>query len=84
MKNQNYGGVRMDSQNKTLRVYQRNVLISFLCVAVCIGIDIRNFIQNRSITFTWQLAVSIIVYILLILMGIRSIKKIREIKRKQD
>lgn len=74
----------MESQNKTLRVYQRNVLISFLCVAVCISIDIRNYIQNGNITFTWQLAVSIIVYILLIHMGIRSIKRIHEIRQKQD
>jgi hypothetical protein len=67
-----------ESKEKERRVYMRNALVCFACTAVCIAIDIRNFINAGHFYFTWGLALSCVIYLLFILMGIRAIKKWKE------
>lgn len=70
----------MDSNEKQRRLYVRNALICFACTASCIGIDIRNFIQAGQFYFNWNIGLSFALYIVLIFLGIRSIKKARKMK----
>ena len=48
----------MDFEAREKRKYIRNALLSFVCTAVCIGIDIRSFWRHGGFYMTWQLAVS--------------------------
>lgn len=50
----------MDFEAREKRKYIRNALLSFVCTAVCIGIDIRSFWRHGGFYMTWQLAVSFV------------------------
>lgn len=65
----------MNSRKRERRSYIRSAVLSFGCTAVCIGIDIYNFIRAGRIYVDWKIAVSVVIYILLIFLGIRAIKK---------
>lgn len=69
----------MDANEKQRRLYIRNALICFACTAVCISIDIRTFIQEGHFSLNWNTGLSFALYIVLILMGVRAIKKYREL-----
>ena len=45
-------------------------------------IDIRSFWRHGGFYMTWQLAVSFVLYVILIFMGIRAVKKARELSKK--
>jgi hypothetical protein len=62
------------------RIYIRSAVICFACTAVCIGIDIRNFIYAGHFYFNWNIGISIVIYILLILCGIRALRKAKTAK----
>lgn len=70
----------MDSNTKQKRTYVRSALICFACTAVCIGIDIRNFIRAGHLYFNFEIGVSIIMYAMLIFMGVRAIRKSKEVQ----
>lgn len=70
----------MDSREKLRRVYIRNAILSFVCTFVCIIIDIRAIVVQHESILTWKMGVSVLLYILLIIMGTRAIKKIKELK----
>ena len=72
----------MDFEAREKRKYIRNALLSFVCTAVCIGIDIRSFWRHGGFYMTWQLAVSFVLYVILNFMGIRAVKKARELSKK--
>lgn len=76
----------MNSAEKQKRVYIRNALLSFICTAICIFIDIRNFVSAGHIFFNWKLGVSYLLYIALIFMGIRAVIMARRLgkEEKQD
>lgn len=67
----------MDSDTKQRRIYIRNAVICFLCTAICIGIDIRNFIKAGHLYFNIEIGISCLLYALLIYMGIRAVRKLR-------
>lgn len=68
----------MNASDKQRRSYYRSAMICFICTAVCIGIDIRDFWYAGQIYFTWKTGVSFALYVLLILMGIRALHKARK------
>ncbi len=72
----------MDSREREKRAYIRNAMVSFICVIVCLSVDIRSFIRVGRVYFTWHLGVSYILYALLIFMGIRAVKKARSIGKE--
>lgn len=59
----------MDFEAREKRKYIRNALLSFVCTAVCIGIDIRSFWRHGGFYMTWQLAVSFVLYVIFDLYG---------------
>ena len=67
----------MDSETKQRRVYIRSAVVCFLCTAVCIGIDVRNFIRAGHLYLNLQIGISCLLYALLIFMGIRALRKAR-------
>lgn len=67
----------MDSDTKQRRIYVRNAMICFLCTAICIVIDIRNFIKAGHLYFNLEIGISCLLYALLIYMGIRAVRKLR-------
>ena len=73
----------MNSRERQRRVYIRNAMLSFICVAVCLVIDIRSFVLRGGIYFTWQLGISYVLYVLLVFLGIRAVKKAREYKKEE-
>lgn len=73
----------MNSNEKQKRMYIRNALLSFICTAVCLVIDIRGFVLAGHLYFNWRLGVSYLLYIVLIAMGIRAVKKARELGREE-
>lgn len=62
-------------------MYIRNALVCFACTAVCISIDIRNFIQAGHFYINWNIGLSFALYIVLIFMGIRAVKKAKELSK---
>lgn len=73
----------MNSNEKQKRMYIRNAILSFVCTAVCIAIDIRGFLAAGHLYFNWKLGVSYVLYIALIAMGIRAVKKARQLSREE-
>ena len=72
----------MDSKTQQHRTYIRNALICFVCTAVCIVIDVRHYIAMGKFYINWQLGLSFLAYILLILWGIRNFIKARNLKKE--
>lgn len=73
----------MNSREKQKRIYIRNALLSFICTAVCIGIDIRSFVLAGRVFFNWKLGVSYVLYIILIAMGIRAVIKAKQLNAEE-
>ncbi len=73
----------MNSKERQKHIYIRNALLSFLCTAVCIGIDIRSFVLAGRIFFNWKLGLSYVLYIILICMGIRAVMKAKQLKEEE-
>lgn len=74
----------MNSRDKQRHLYIRNAALSFGCTAVCIGVDIRNFIMAGHFYLNWNIGISIVIYVVLIMLGIRAVKKIRELKKEGE
>ena len=74
----------MDSKTQLQRTYTRNSLVCFVCTAVCIIIDVRHFISVGKFYFSWQLGLSFVAYILLIIWGIRNFIKARNLKKESS
>lgn len=55
--------------------YYRTALVCFVCIAACLFFDIRKFILAGHIIFDWELVISLLLYVLLLLLGIRAIRK---------
>lgn len=73
----------MNWNEKQKRIYIRNALLSFICTAVCIGIDIRSFVLAGRVFFNWKLGVSYVLYIILIAMGIRAVIKAKQLNAEE-
>lgn len=72
----------MNANEKQRRIYTRNALVCFACTAVCIAIDIQNFMRV-GFYFNWNIGLSFALYIVLIILGIRAVKKSRELKKAE-
>lgn len=65
-------------------LYHRNALICFICVGVCLAFDLQKYIRAGHFYWDWSIALSVVLYALLIFLGVRSLKKARRIKEKQE
>ncbi|MCR5690659.1 MAG: hypothetical protein K6G62_00365 [Eubacterium sp.] len=74
----------MDADTRQRRTYIRNAILSFVITGICIGIDIKSFYINGGFYMNWKMAVSFVLYGLLIFMGIRAIKKARDLKKPEE
>lgn len=70
------------SKERETRVYYRNAFVCFACVGVCLFFDIRKYIHLGHFEADSSFFISLILYALLIVMGIFSIRKAR--KRSRD
>lgn len=61
----------MDFEAREKRKYIRNALLSFVCTAVCIGIDIRSFWRHGRFLYDVAAGGTFVLYVILIFMGIR-------------
>ncbi len=55
-------------------IYRRSALICFACVIICLIFDIQKYTQN-GFSFDWNFVLSILLYVILIVLGIRSYRK---------
>lgn len=70
------------SNEREKQSYYRTACVCFICIAACLFFDIRKFISAGHIILDWELGISLILYVLLLFLGIRSIHKGKE-KGKQ-
>ena len=70
------------SKEREARSYQRAAVICFICVAVCLFYDIRRYVLAGRIVFDVEFFISLLLYVVLIFLGIRSVRKGR--KRKME
>ena len=66
------------SKEKETHVYYRNAVVCFVCVAVCLFFDVRKYIHLGYFTVDFEFVISLLLYALLIVMGIFSIRKARK------
>lgn len=71
----------MEARDKIKRMHLRNAFVCIICVIVCIVIDVRRFL-NVGLYINWQLIVSFALYIVLIVLGIRSFFKYLKMKKE--
>ncbi len=72
----------MDSETRQRHMYARNAMICFGVTIACIVIDIKNFISVGHFYFNREMAVSFALYILLVVLGVRALRKLWALKRK--
>lgn len=63
------------SEQRERRSYTRAAMICFACVIICLVFDIQKFYKAGHIIFDLEFFISIIVYVLLVFLGIRSLRK---------
>ena len=69
------------STDREVSTYNRTALICFVCVIACIVFDVQKYTRN-GFSLDWNLALSIALYIILTLLGIRAIRKGRKLKKE--
>lgn len=66
----------MQSPNqREKQTYFRSAAVCFVCVAACIFLDIRKFLSAGHLIIDWEFGISLLLYVVLIFLGIRSIRK---------
>ncbi len=70
----------MNSNDMKRHSYIRNAFVCFICTAVCIAMDVRNFIDAGGFYWDWNIGLSIVLYVVLIGLGIRLIRKSKQQK----
>lgn len=73
----------MEAREKERRVYIRNAVVCFVCTAICIGIDIKNFYTAGGFYVNTNIIVSFVLYILLIFAGIRAVKQAKKCRNEK-
>lgn len=63
------------SNEREIHSYYRTALVCFVCIAACLFFDIRKFILAGHIIFDLELVISLFLYALLLVLGIRSLRK---------
>jgi len=74
----------MDAETRQRRTYIRNAILSFVITGICLGVDIKSFYVNGGFYMNWKMGVSFVLYALLIFMGIRAIKKAKDLKNHEE
>lgn len=69
------------STEREVNTYNRTALICFACVVGCIVFDVQKY-TRYGFSLDWNLALSIALYIILTLLGIRAFRKGRKIKKE--
>ena len=72
------------SNEREVHSYYRTAFVCFLCLAACLFFDIRKYILASRILFDVEFFVSLLLYVLLIFLGIRSIRKGKGRKQPDD
>lgn len=70
------------STERESSMHYRTALVCFVCIALCIYLDVQKYIRAGSFYLDWNFAFSILLYIVLAVLGIRSLRKGK--KRKRD
>lgn len=63
------------SNEREIHSYYRTALVCFVCIAACLFFDIRKFILAGHIIFDLELVISLFLYALLLVLGIRSLRQ---------
>ena len=72
------------SNEREVHSYYRTAFVCFLCLAACLFFDIRKYILAGRILFDVEFFISLLLYVLLVFLGIRSIRKGKRRKQKDD
>ena len=80
-KKQKEGIPMKSSTEREVSTYNRTALICFACVVACIVFDVQKYTRS-GFSLDWNLALSIALYIILTLLGIRAFRKGRKIKKE--
>ena len=70
------------SNDRETDTYTRSALICFVCVGVCLYLDIQKNTKT-GFTFDREFFISLVFYVLLTALGIRSILKGRKLKKDE-
>ena len=70
------------SNDRESATYTRSALICFVCVGICLYFDIQKYVKT-GFTFDREFFISLIFYVLLTALGIRSILKGRKLKKDE-
>ena len=69
------------STEREISTYNRTALICLVCVIACIVFDVQKYTRT-GFSFDWNLVLSILLYVVLILLGIRAFRKGKKIKKE--
>lgn len=72
------------SQEREIHSYNRAAFICFLCIAACLFFDIRTYILAGRIIFDFDFFSSLLLYTVLTILAIRSIRKGKKLKESHE
>ncbi len=57
--------------------YTRAALVCFVCIIACLVLDVKKYIRY-GFSLDWDFALSIVLYLILIFLGVRAFRKGRK------
>lgn len=64
-------------------MYYRTALICFICIVLCVYLDIQKYIRMGTFALNVNFFISLLLYAVLFVLGIHSLRKGKRKKREQ-
>lgn len=71
------------STERESSMHYRTALVCFVCIALCIYLDVQKYIRAGSFYLDWNFALSILLYVVLAFLGIHALRKGKKKGEKQ-
>lgn len=71
------------SAERENRLHYRTALVCFVCIALCIYLDVQKYMRAGSFYLDWSFALSILLYLVLLFLGVRALRKGKKEQEEQ-
>lgn len=72
------------STERESSMHYRAALICFICIALCVYLDVQKYIRTGAFSFDLNFLISVLLYFVLLFLGIHSLRKGKKKRREQD
>lgn len=72
------------STERESSMHYRTALVCFVCIALCIYLDVQKYMRAGSFYLDWNFAFSILLYLVLLFLGIRALRKGKKGKEEKS